>query len=70
MRETHEGQKPVFFMSKTMNETDSRYLPLEKAVLALIQGAKKLPHYFQASTMTVLTDLPLKVLLHSLDLFG
>uniref|UniRef100_A0A2N9H092 Integrase catalytic domain-containing protein n=1 Tax=Fagus sylvatica TaxID=28930 RepID=A0A2N9H092_FAGSY len=70
VRETHEGQKPVFFVSKTMNETESRYLPLEKAVLALIQATKKLPHYFQASTVTVLTDLPLKVLLHSSDFSG
>ena len=53
-----------------MNETESRYLSLEKAALALIQVAKKLPHYFQASTVTVLTDLPLKVLLHSSDFFG
>jgi ribonuclease HI len=50
-----------------MSETESRYLPLKKAALALIRAAKKLPHYFQASTMTVLTDLPLKVLLHSLN---
>jgi hypothetical protein len=44
--------------------------PLEKAALALIQAAKKLPHYFQASTVTVLTDLPLKVLMHSSDFSG
>ena len=67
VRETHEGQKPVFFVSKTMDETESRYLPLEKAALALIQATKKLPHYFQASTVTVLTDLPLKMLMHSSD---
>jgi hypothetical protein len=30
-----------------MNETESRYFPLEKAALALIQAAKMLPHYFQ-----------------------
>uniref|UniRef100_A0A2N9G7V6 Uncharacterized protein n=1 Tax=Fagus sylvatica TaxID=28930 RepID=A0A2N9G7V6_FAGSY len=47
--ETNEGQRPVFFVSKTMDETESRYLPLEKAALALIQAAKKLPHYFQAN---------------------
>uniref|UniRef100_A0A2N9GNU9 Uncharacterized protein n=1 Tax=Fagus sylvatica TaxID=28930 RepID=A0A2N9GNU9_FAGSY len=70
VRETHEGQKPVFFVSKTMDETESRYLPLEKTALALIQAAKKLPHYFQASTVTVLTDLPLKMLMHSLDFSG
>ena len=70
VRETHEGQKPVFFVSKTMNETKSRYLPLEKAALVLIQAAKKLPHYFQASTMTVLTDLPLKVLMSNSNFSG
>jgi ribonuclease HI len=70
VRETHEGQKPVFFLSKTMDETESRYLPLEKAALALIQAAKKLPHYFQANTVTVLTDLPLKTLMHSSDFSG
>uniref|UniRef100_A0A2N9HWZ7 Uncharacterized protein n=1 Tax=Fagus sylvatica TaxID=28930 RepID=A0A2N9HWZ7_FAGSY len=70
IRETNEGQRPVFFVSKTMDETESRYLPLEKAALALIQAAKKLPHYFQASTVTVLTDLPLKMLMHSSDFSG
>uniref|UniRef100_A0A2N9HTD2 Integrase catalytic domain-containing protein n=1 Tax=Fagus sylvatica TaxID=28930 RepID=A0A2N9HTD2_FAGSY len=70
VQETHEGQKPIFFVSKTMNEMESRYLPFEKAALALIQAAKKLSHYFQASTVTVLTDLPLKVLMHSLDFSG
>uniref|UniRef100_A0A2N9J8N6 Uncharacterized protein n=1 Tax=Fagus sylvatica TaxID=28930 RepID=A0A2N9J8N6_FAGSY len=70
VREMHEGQKLVFFVSKTMNERESRYLPLEKAVLALIQATKKLPHYFQASTVTVLMDLPLKVLMHSSDFSG
>uniref|UniRef100_A0A2N9FSF3 Uncharacterized protein n=1 Tax=Fagus sylvatica TaxID=28930 RepID=A0A2N9FSF3_FAGSY len=70
IRETNEGQRPVFFVSKTMDETESRYLPLEKAALALIQAAKKLPHYFQASPVTVLTDLPLKMLMHSSDFSG
>uniref|UniRef100_A0A2N9IKR9 Reverse transcriptase domain-containing protein n=1 Tax=Fagus sylvatica TaxID=28930 RepID=A0A2N9IKR9_FAGSY len=70
VRETNEGQRPVFFVSKTMDETESRYLPLEKAALALIQAAKKLPHYFQASTVTILTDLPLKMLMHSSDFSG
>jgi hypothetical protein len=30
VQETHEGQKPVFFVSKTMDETESRYLPSRK----------------------------------------
>ena len=44
VRETHEGQKPIFFVSKTMNEMESRYFPLERAALALIQAVKKLPY--------------------------
>ena len=46
VREMNEGQKPVFFVSKIMNEAESKYLPLKKAALALIQATKKLPHYF------------------------
>ena len=53
-----------------MDETELRYLPLEKAALALLHAAKKLPHYFQSSTVTVLSDLPLKMLLQRLDFTG
>uniref|UniRef100_A0A2N9HMF9 RNA-directed DNA polymerase n=1 Tax=Fagus sylvatica TaxID=28930 RepID=A0A2N9HMF9_FAGSY len=49
---------------------ESRYLPLEKVALALIRAAKKLPQYFQATTVTVLTDLPLKALLQCSDFSG
>ena len=46
VRELGQEQKSVFFVSKIMDETKLRYLPLEKAALALLQAAKKLPHYF------------------------
>jgi hypothetical protein len=70
VRETSEDQKPIFFISKTMTEAESRYLPLEKAALALICVAKKLPQYFQSNTITVLTDLPLKALLQCSNFSG
>jgi hypothetical protein len=70
VREDRQEQKPIFFVSKVMDETELRYLPLEKAALALLQATKKLPHYFQASTVTVLTDLPLKMLLQRSDFSG
>jgi hypothetical protein len=63
VRELGQEQKPIFFVSKVMDETELRYLPLEKAALALLQAAKKLLHYFQSSTVTVLSDLSLKMLL-------
>ena len=70
VREDRKVQKLIFFVSKVMDETELRYLPLEKAALALLQATKKLPHYFEASTVTVLTDLPLKMLLQRSDFSG
>ena len=46
VQEFMQEQKPVFFVSKAMDETELRYLPLEKAALAVLQVTKKLPHYF------------------------
>uniref|UniRef100_A0A2N9EA67 Integrase catalytic domain-containing protein n=1 Tax=Fagus sylvatica TaxID=28930 RepID=A0A2N9EA67_FAGSY len=60
-------QRPIYYTSKTMNEPETRYLPLEKTALALFIMAKKLPHYFQAHTMIVLTSLPLKALFRISD---
>ena len=47
-----------------------RYLPLEKATLTVMLGTHKLPHYFQAHTVVVFTQLPLKTILRSVDYTG
>ena len=39
-------QMPVYYVSKSLHETEVRYLPLEKAILAVVHGMHKLPHYF------------------------
>ena len=57
-------------MSKSLHEAEIRYLPLEKAILAVVHGTRKLPHYFQAYTVVVLTQLPLKAILRSADYTG
>ena len=48
-------QRPVYYVSKSLHEAEVRYLPLEKAILAVVLGTCKLLHYFQAHTMVVLT---------------
>ena len=53
-----------------MHEVEVRYLPLEKAILAVVLGTRKLSHYFQAHTVIVLTQLPLKAVLKSVDYTG
>ena len=63
-------QRPVYYVNKSLNEAEVRYLPLEKAILAVVHATRKLPHYFQAHTMVILTQLPLKSVLRSADYTG
>ena len=39
-------QRPVYFVSKSLHEAEVRYLPLEKTILAIVLGTRKLLHYF------------------------
>ena len=63
-------QKPVYYVSKSLQEAEVRYLPLEKAILAIVHATRKLPYYFQTHTIVVLTQLPLKSLLRKSNYTG
>ena len=63
-------QRPVYYVSKSLNEAEVRYLPLENVILVVVHATRKLPHYFQAHTVVVLTQLPLKPVLRSADYIG
>ena len=63
-------QRPVYYVSKSLNEAEVHYLPLEKAILAVVHATRKLPHYFQVHIVVVLTQLPLKSVLRSADYTG
>ena len=63
-------QRPIYYVSKSLHDAEICYLPLEKAILAVVHGTRKLPHYFQAHTVVVLTHLPLKTILRSADYTG
>ena len=60
-------QKPVYYVSKSLQEVKTHFLPLEKVILAIIHAMKKLPHYFQAYTVVFLTQIPLQALLRKSD---
>ncbi|XP_050289605.1 uncharacterized protein LOC126727727 [Quercus robur] len=70
IRMDNDIQWPVYYMSKSLHKAEIRYLPLEKAILAIIRVTRKLPHYFQAHTVVVLTQLPLRLILQSADYTG
>ena len=65
IRDNSGVQMPVYYVSKSLHEAEVRYLPLEKAILVVVHGTHKLPHYFQSHTVVVLTQLPLRTLLRS-----
>ena len=46
IREDNGTQRPIYYVSKSLHEAEICYLPLEKAVLAIVQATRKLPHYF------------------------
>ena len=55
-------QCSVYYKSKIMTKAETRYLPLEKVGLALVIAAKKLPQYFQAHTIYVVTQYPVQAM--------
>ena len=66
----NDVQQPVYYVSKSLHKAEIRYLPLEKAILAIVQATRKLPHYFQAHIVVVLPQLPLRSILRSVDYTG
>ena len=63
-------QRPVYYVSKSLHEAEVRYLPLDKAILAVVHATRKLPFYFQVHTVVVLTQFSLKSILRSADYTG
>ncbi|KAG5562386.1 hypothetical protein RHGRI_005203 [Rhododendron griersonianum] len=70
LRDKGPEQIPVYYVSKTLLDTETRYLPLEKLVLALRTATRKLPHYFQSHKVVVYTEFPLRSLLRKADFSG
>jgi hypothetical protein len=63
-------QCPVYYASKTMTEVETHYPPLEKVGLALITAADKLPQYFQAHTVYLVTQYPVQAMFNKADFTG
>ncbi|XP_023882112.2 uncharacterized protein LOC111994457 [Quercus suber] len=53
-------QKPVYYTRWVLRDAKERYPPMEKLAFALVTAARKLKPYFQAHTVVVLTDKPLR----------
>ncbi|GJX39331.1 reverse transcriptase domain-containing protein [Tanacetum coccineum] len=63
-------QLPVYFVSRALRGPKINYTPMEKLVLALLSASRRLKRYFQAHTIVVITDQPIKQLLSKSKISG
>ena len=67
VRDEGGSQWPVYFISTAFRGAEERYPRMEKLAFALITAARKLKPHFQAHTIVVLIDQPLKRAMSSPD---
>ena len=70
VRDKERVQHPVYYCSRALRGAEERYLRMEKLILALVTAARKLRPYFQAHTIKVPTEYPMKQVLHKQEVSG
>ncbi|XP_074361867.1 uncharacterized protein LOC141702065 [Apium graveolens] len=66
-----EGREaPVYYVSHTLKDAETRYPHVEKLVYALAITSRNLRHCFQGRPIKVMTNQPLKRILHRPDMTG
>ena len=60
VREKNKVQKPMYYTNWALHGAKERYPQMEKLAFALVTTARKLKSYFQAYTVIVLSDKPLR----------
>ena len=54
------NQHPIYYVTKSLLDPETRYSHLEKLILALVTASTKLRHYFETHTIHVKTNYPIK----------
>ncbi|RDX79463.1 Retrovirus-related Pol polyprotein from transposon 17.6, partial [Mucuna pruriens] len=70
IQETEKEQRPVYFISKTLQGPEKRYQKIERGALALVIASRRLWPYFQSFSIVVRTDMPIQQVLRKPDLAG
>ena len=64
VRDKERVQHPVYYCSRALRGAEERHPRMEKLILDLVTAARKLRPYFQAHTIEVPTEYPMKQVLH------
>ena len=70
IRDKDRVQHPVYYCSRALRGAEERYPRMEKLILALVTAVRKLRPYFQAYTIEVPTEYPMKQVLHKPETSG
>ncbi|RDY10120.1 Tf2-9, partial [Mucuna pruriens] len=70
IQEREGEQRPVYFVSKVLQDPETRYSKMDKVALALVTTSRRLRPYFQNFKIIVKTDLPIRQVLAKPDLAG
>nr|GEV27653.1 reverse transcriptase domain-containing protein [Tanacetum cinerariifolium] len=70
MTERGMVQMPIYFISRALQGPELNYSPMKKLVLSLVFAAKRLWRYFQALTIMVITDQPIKQIMSLPDILA
>ena len=70
IRDKDRVQHPVYYCSRALRGAEERYPKMEKLILALVTIARNLRPYFQAHTIEVPIEYPMKQVLHKPDTSG
>jgi hypothetical protein len=66
----YQVQRPVYIVSKVLSESKACYQPVQKLLYAVLITSRKLRHYFQKYSISVVTDYPLGDILRNQDATG
>jgi ribonuclease HI len=72
---TEEGhalpvQRPMYFISEVLSETKARYPQIQKLLYMVVLARRKLRHYFEAHSVTVVSSFPLGEIICNPDAAG
>ena len=57
---SNRAQRSIYYVSRALTKSEKNYTLLEKLTYALVTTTRKLQPYFQAHTVTVVIDQPLR----------
>ncbi|XP_074342598.1 uncharacterized protein LOC141680207 [Apium graveolens] len=70
IKEENSDQKPVYYVIHTLKDVETCYSNTKKLAYALVIASRKLKQYFQGRMIVVMTNQPLRRILHKPDMTG